>query len=206
MTDRSVAQWIGLFCLLMATAAPRRHPITTAISNPIAAPDSPEAIDGAQVEFGKPNKRLDRIARVVGMPARIIGLNKKINNHDVSLETLSKLRTYLDQNDLADVTIYVNGYEPKEQWHRLKENTRVGAGWRYSLGTLSMVGYTLSARPRVWRRQVQPLYQQPVHQFRRPGDRPVRSGLCQGHSRAQKGGDVCRTEWAAGRRNLPPQP
>jgi hypothetical protein len=143
MTDRRIAQWIGLVCLLTGVGCAAAVPYHYGHFQPDASPDSPAELAGAQVEFGKPNKTLDRIARVVGLPARIVGLNKKINNHEVSLETLAKLRTYLDQNDLADVSIYVNCYEPKEQWRRLKENKRIGAGWRYSLGTLNMVGYTL---------------------------------------------------------------
>jgi hypothetical protein len=143
MTDRRIAQWLGLVCLLTgvgcAAAAPYHygHFESDAPSDPTTEPAGPE------VEFGKPDKKLDRIARVVGLPARIVGLNAKINNHEVSLATLAKLRTYLAENDLTDVTIYVNCYDPKEQWRRLKENQRIGAGWRYSLGTLSMVGYTL---------------------------------------------------------------
>ncbi len=143
MTDRRCAQWIGLVCLLTGVGCAAAVPYQYGHFEPDSSSDSPAEPAGASVEFGKPNKTLDRIARVVGTPARIIGLNKKINSHEVSLATLATLRTYLDRNDLDDVAIYVNCYDPKEQWHRLKENKRIGAGWRYSLGTLSMIGYTL---------------------------------------------------------------
>ncbi len=63
-----------------------------------------------EVEQGRPNKTLDRIGWVVGLPARIVPLDSKINNHQVSPETIAKLATYLEQNDLADVTVLVNHY------------------------------------------------------------------------------------------------
>ena len=62
------------------------------------------------------------MAQIAGAPGRLIRMNKKINNHQVSPETLDKLWTYLDENDLTDVTIFVNHYDPRDQWQRLKEN------------------------------------------------------------------------------------
>lgn len=143
MIHRRIAHWIGLGCLLTGVGCAAAVPYRYGHFHSDESADTPTELAGAEVEFGKPNPTLDRIARVVGLPARIIGLNKKINNHEVSLDTLAALRTYLDANDLADVSIYVNCYDPKQQWRRLKNNQRIGAGWRYSLGTLSMIGYTL---------------------------------------------------------------
>ena len=85
------------------------------------------------------------------------GSTKRSTTTTCRSRRLAKLRSYLDQNDLADVSIYVNCYDPKEQWHRLKENKRIGAGWRYSLGTLSMVGLHAAAGPGLRRRRLQPL-------------------------------------------------
>ncbi|HEX4129981.1 MAG TPA: hypothetical protein VHZ24_08050 [Pirellulales bacterium] len=95
------------------------------------------------VEYGKPMKRLDRMAWVIGIPKRILPLNAKIDNHQISAETTAKLVTFLEENDLADIHVYVNHYDPRGQWQRMRENTSVGAGWRYSLGTVSWLGYTL---------------------------------------------------------------
>jgi hypothetical protein len=44
---------------------------------------------------------------------------------------------------MPDVCVRVNEYAPGEEWKRLCDNKQVGAGWRYTLGTLSLVGYTL---------------------------------------------------------------
>jgi hypothetical protein len=112
-------------------------------SLPVGKQGSTVATAGPLVEYGQPNKTLDRLAYIVGLPRRVVGLNKKINNHRVSPQTLDALRTYLDENDLADVTVFVNYYNPKDQWRRLKENQRIGAGWRYSIGSLSVLSYTL---------------------------------------------------------------
>ena len=70
-------------------------------------------------------------------------MNRKVNNHELSPETAEQLKGYLENNDLCDVYVFVNHYDPRGQWQRLRENRRISAGWRYSLGTLSMVGYTL---------------------------------------------------------------
>jgi hypothetical protein len=143
MTYRLVAQWIGLLCLLTSIGCAAAVPYRYGRFRTEGLPDELAEQTGPSVEFGKPNKTLDRIANVVGLPDQIVGINKKINNHAVSLDTVAKLRSYLDRNDLADVSIYVNCYDPKDQWRRLKENRRIAAGWRYTLGTLSLLEYTL---------------------------------------------------------------
>jgi hypothetical protein len=95
------------------------------------------------VERGKPHKTLDRLAWVAGIPSRVFTLNSKTNNHDVSEETIAQLTTYLEENDLSDVYVAVNDYNPKLQWRRLRENWRVSPFWRYTVGTGSWLGYTL---------------------------------------------------------------
>ena len=70
-------------------------------------------------------------------------LNSKINDHQITPETEEKLTTYLERNDLADVTVFVNHYGPKDQWRRLRDNKLIGAGWRYTMGSVSVIGYTL---------------------------------------------------------------
>ncbi|HEX3870486.1 MAG TPA: hypothetical protein VHV77_08625, partial [Pirellulales bacterium] len=86
---------------------------------------------------------LDRIGWVVGLPKRILPLNSKVDNHHISEKTTAKLVAYLEENDLGDVNVYVNHYDPRGQWQRLRQNESVGAGWRYSLGTFSWLKYTV---------------------------------------------------------------
>ncbi|HEX7377413.1 MAG TPA: hypothetical protein VF278_09885 [Pirellulales bacterium] len=108
-------------------------------------PQSPGGVQLRPIEivYGKPRKHLDRIGYVLGTPARLVTLNKKTNNHHVSPETVARLKTYLAVNDITDVYVAVNEYDPQGQWKRLRENTRVAPGWRYSLGALSWLGYTI---------------------------------------------------------------
>jgi hypothetical protein len=94
-------------------------------------------------EYGRPQKVLDSIAWVTGLWSRILPMSSRVNSHYLAEETKTKLVAYLQDNELADVLVRVNQYDPKGEWRRLRENDRVGAGWRYSVGILSMVQYTL---------------------------------------------------------------
>ena len=108
-------------------------------------PSQPDgvALQPIVVEFGTPHKTLDRIASVVGLPARILTLNKNVNNHEMSAQTLDALQEYLEKNDITDVYVAVNMYDPKGQWGRLQQNNRISPLWRYSYGTLTWLGYTI---------------------------------------------------------------
>jgi len=108
-------------------------------------PNEPDgvALQPVEIEYGKPHKTLDRIGWVVGIPARILTFNRKTDNHHISPETIEQLRTYLEKNDITDVYVAVNDYDPKGQWKRLRENDRMAPFWKYSMGTLAWVGYTV---------------------------------------------------------------
>ena len=108
-------------------------------------PDQPGGTDAQPVafEYGEPNKTLDKIGYVVGFPARLLTLNKNVNNHHISPETLDKLRVYLEENDITDVYVVVDKYDPKDQWKRLRENDRISPIWRYSVGAITCLGYTV---------------------------------------------------------------
>ena len=109
-------------------------------------PGRPTRTDVTEVaiDYGAPNKTLDRIGNILGTPAKLLSLNSRIDNHHVSDETLEKLITYMEKNDITDVCVAVNDYSPKDQWRRLTENERISPGWKYTVGTLSWVGYTIS--------------------------------------------------------------
>jgi hypothetical protein len=108
-------------------------------------PQEPDGTDvqPVVVKQGTPHKTLDRIGWLVGLPGRFFTLNPKTNNHDVSPETLEKVKTYLERNDLTDVLVAVNDYDPKGQWQRLRENERISPLWRYTAGTLNWLGYVI---------------------------------------------------------------
>lgn len=95
------------------------------------------------VDYGQPQPTLDRIGWWVGLPTRIFPLHPGVNNHQVSDETTEKVATYLRENDLTDVYVRINQYDPTSEWRRLRENRRIAPGWRYSFGVLSMMHYSL---------------------------------------------------------------
>ncbi len=72
-------------------------------------------------------------------------------DHDRELFSPEQLRQqaigltqqYLAENGLHDVCIDARRYEPIEQWQRLKANDRVAPLWKYTAGTLDVIGYTL---------------------------------------------------------------
>ena len=106
-----------------------------------AGTDSPPS--EIALEYRKPNKFLDRMAWAVGFPSRILPMSKSVNNHEFSQETSDKLTAYMQENDITDVLVRVNQYDPAGEWRRLRENTRISAGWRYTFGAGGLVAYTL---------------------------------------------------------------
>lgn len=105
--------------------------------------DPAEAPDKVVFEYGKPCPVLDKMSWVVGLPTRILPFHPKVNSHCISPETAEKLERYLTENDLTDVLVRVNQYDPVGEFRRLKQNKRLAAGWRYTLGTANLIGYTL---------------------------------------------------------------
>jgi hypothetical protein len=96
-----------------------------------------------QIERGRPAPVVDTVGQVVGIPAKIIMLDHRVSNHNVSPQTEAAVGKYLADNGLDKVKVRVNEYDPGGEWQRLRENQSVSWPIRYSLGTLSLVGYTL---------------------------------------------------------------
>ncbi len=98
-----------------------------------------------QVYQGAPHKVLD--ASDWYWPNSLLGKlllwNKDLDSHEISAQTLRELQRYLACNDLAHVQVLANRYAPGNQWMRLFRNRSVGAGWRYTLGILSVSLYTI---------------------------------------------------------------
>lgn len=74
---------------------------------------------------------------------KLILLDTSIDNHKISPETLAALERYLVDNEMEHVQVLVNCYKPGNQWSRLFRNRTVGGGWRFTLGILSVVNYTI---------------------------------------------------------------
>ncbi len=96
-----------------------------------------------QIERGEPDEFLDTAGWVWGIPSKIILWNRKVDNHNISQETEDALRIYLAKNDLHNVKVRLNQYDPGGEWARVFKNKLIHPGWRYSLGVLSATFYTL---------------------------------------------------------------
>lgn len=122
---RCLALSLSLFCITLAHAGANS--------------------DSEQFEYGKPNKFLD--ASDWFWPTSLIGkailTDRKVDSHQISPTTVEALDRYIKANGLGDMKVRVNQYDPKGEWRRLRANKKVGAGWRYTLGVLSWVGYTI---------------------------------------------------------------
>ncbi len=95
------------------------------------------------IETGARAPLIDGIGWVFGIPRKIMLWDRRADNHDVSATTVDEVAQYIDARGLHDVKVRVNQYDPGGEWKRLVANKRVGAGWRYTVGAFSTLGYTL---------------------------------------------------------------
>ncbi|MFM9960966.1 MAG: hypothetical protein ACKV2Q_07055 [Planctomycetaceae bacterium] len=102
-----------------------------------------EARNDPQIERGQPHKLLDSVGWVWGIPDKIILWDRRIANHRIGSQTEAEIADYLAKNELTSVKVRLNQYHPGDDWRRLTANDSVGAGWRYTLGTLSVLGETI---------------------------------------------------------------
>jgi hypothetical protein len=99
--------------------------------------------DESQIERGRRAPVIDTVGWIFGIPSKILMFNHRVDNHDISPETEREIQEYLANNELDKVRVRVNEYDPLGEWRRLGSNKSVGWPARYTLGTLSCVGYTL---------------------------------------------------------------
>lgn len=97
-----------------------------------------------QIERGKPVPVLDGIGHYFfSLPSKIILWNWRVCNHKITEETEQKIKQYLEDNDLHNVKVRLNQYEPRAEWRRLARNRDMPGFWRFTFGTLSLVYYTV---------------------------------------------------------------
>jgi hypothetical protein len=108
----------------------------------LSAPPEQELCD-PQFECGEPHKIIDGVGWVFGIPRKIILWDRRAVNHRVSAETQQDLAQYLNANGLDSTKVRINQYDPLGEWHRLRANKEVGAGWRYTVGAFGTFTYTL---------------------------------------------------------------
>jgi hypothetical protein len=145
MTRRLLAaSSIFIFILIVATASGCAIPgyCPGSASMYYTAPGL-SALTTAQFERGEPRPVLDAVGWVIGIPDKIILWDRRVANHNISPESEAAIAEYLALNELSTVKVRLNQYAPLDDWRRLRANTSVGFGWRYTLGTLVWVGETI---------------------------------------------------------------
>ena len=90
------------------------------------------------MERGRPHKAIDTFGWVWGIPSKILLWDRRVENHRIDAHTETQLATYLTENELSTVKVRLNQYHPRDDWHRLVANKSVGAGWRYTVGAVSV--------------------------------------------------------------------
>ena len=107
-------------------------------------PNPEPFVDEPQISRGEPNVVADSLGHYLfSLPEKLVLWNWKMGNHDISPETEEVIRQYLERNDLKEVKVRLNEYAPLSEFSRLTKNRGVGAGWRYTLGIITWLYYTL---------------------------------------------------------------
>jgi hypothetical protein len=100
--------------------------------------------DGPQIERGEPNVVIDGLNDyLLSLPVKLLLLDRQALDHKLTPEGEELLSRYLEMNQLRSVKIRHNQYAPIDEFRRLTENEEVGAGYRYTLGLVSWLVYTL---------------------------------------------------------------
>lgn len=129
---------VAISLSLCSCAKAPYHPQGDMFPNPEPFQDEP------QISRGEPNVVVDGLGNYLfSLPEKLILWNWKMGSHDISPETEAVMQTYLERNQLKEVKVRLNEYAPIGEWRRLVNNDGVGAGWRYSLGLLSWLFYTI---------------------------------------------------------------
>jgi hypothetical protein len=100
--------------------------------------------DEPQISRGEPNFIVDNLGHYLfSLPEKLILWEWSMGNHQISENTEHAIRTYLDDNELKEVKVRLNEYAPFGEFKRLRNNQSVGAGYRYTIGMLGWLFYTI---------------------------------------------------------------
>ncbi len=96
-----------------------------------------------EVRHGRPSRLVDGAGWIVGIPTKLALWDRRADNHNISPETESQVVQYLQDENLTDVMVRVNQYDPIGEWKRLATNKKIGLGWRFTFGALETLEYTV---------------------------------------------------------------
>ncbi len=139
LLDRMVASAIISIALSVAPGCNPLAPRPIIVDSYRVAPEL-LALTRPPIERGRPLPIIDSVGWVFGIPGRLLLWDPRIDNHHISQHSEAVVAGYLAANDLEHVKLRINQYAPLEDWRRLRANKTVGWGYRYTLGTLSVLG------------------------------------------------------------------
>lgn len=93
---------------------------------------------------GRPYAFLDGLNHyVLSLPTKLLLWDWQVLDHRLPEESEALLKRYLEINGMRSVKVRHNQYAPIAELGRLVHNGEVGAGYRFTLGILSWLRYTL---------------------------------------------------------------
>jgi hypothetical protein len=113
-------------------------------SNPqLSLPASDGSSAALDVRFGRSNQFLDSAGWVFGIPRKLLLWDRRVDNHNVGDETTHAIAEFANAYELDGLCVRVNQYDPLGEFSRLRTNQTVAPGWRYTFGTMRVIGYTV---------------------------------------------------------------
>ncbi len=106
--------------------------------------EAPKKKEQINIQVGSSNFLVDGIRNVLSIPEKILLLNSKFNSGGVSEETILKMRDFLHENGLHDVSISVNQYKPQEVWRRIFTNPKTSLLSKCTVGIAAGLFETLA--------------------------------------------------------------
>lgn len=105
--------------------------------NPFASSEqvsTPGKIDEIDIQVGSSSVVKYSIRNVLSIHLKLLLWNSQINSGNVSKEIIDKVREYLHDNNLSDVNVYVNQFNPKQLWHRTFSNPKTSLLSKCTIG------------------------------------------------------------------------
>jgi NAD(P)-dependent dehydrogenase (short-subunit alcohol dehydrogenase family) len=128
-------------CSLALACASAPYPYGSDLETELTLPLRPGE---GQIERGRPHRLVDGLGHYLfSLPSKLLLLDWKVDNHDISTETEAGLREYLDANGLCNVKVRLNQYAPAGEWSRLARNREMPLAWRWTLGLYAVTMYTI---------------------------------------------------------------
>ncbi len=104
-----------------------------------------EPLGDTQIVRGRPNRVLDASDWIWpgSWLTKLVLWDRRADNHKIGDETEAVLTRYLAVNELEYVKVRLNQYAPRQEFRRIVANKSMNAGWRYTIGMISWLQYTL---------------------------------------------------------------